>query len=57
MDNNLSTALKSAGEALLNVSVEAEKLISELKYLQHEIEKHEKINQGLKTVFDEYYGG
>ena len=57
MDNNLSTALKNAGEALLNVSVEAEKLILELKYLQHEIEKHEKINQGLKTVFDEYYGG
>ena len=57
MDNNLESAMRAASEALLNMAEEARKLNNEMLYLRAQVERHEDFNQGLKQLFDTYYGG
>ena len=57
MDSNLEGAMHAASEALLNVAEEARKLKDEMLQLRAQVERHEDFNQGLKQLFDTYYGG
>lgn len=57
MDSNLENAMRAASEALLNAAEEARKLKDEILQLRAQIERHEDFNQGLKQLFDTYYGG
>jgi len=57
MDSNLEGAMRAAGEALLNMAEEARKLNNEMLQLRAQVERHEDFNQGLKQLFDTYYGG
>lgn len=57
MDSNLESAMRAASEALLNMAEEARKLKDEILQLRAQIERHEDFNQGLKQLFDTYYGG
>lgn len=57
MDSNLENAMRAASEALLNAAEEARKLKDEILKLRAQIERHEDFNQGLKQLFDTYYGG
>ena len=57
MDSNLEGAMRAAGEALLNMAEEARKLNEEMLRLRAQIERQNDFNQGLKQVFDKYYGG
>ena len=57
MDSNLEGAMRAAGEALLNMAEEARKLSDEMLQLRAQVELHEDFNQGLKQLFDTYYGG
>ena len=57
MDSNLEGAMRAASEALLNVAEEARKLNNEMLYLRTQVERQNDFNQGLKQVFDTYYGG
>ena len=57
MDSNLEGAIRAASEALLNVAEEARKLKDEMLQLRAQVERHEDFNQGLKQLFDTYYGG
>ena len=49
--------MRAAGEALLNMAEEARKLNDEMLRLRAQIERQNDFNQGLKQVFDKYYGG
>lgn len=57
MDSNLEGAIRAASEALLNMAEEARKMNSEMLQLRAQVERHEDFNQGLKQLFDSYYGG
>ena len=57
MDSNLESAMQAASKALLNVAEEARKLKDEILQLRAQVERHEDFNQGLKQLFDTYYGG
>lgn len=57
MDSNLEGAMRAASEALLNMAEEARKLKDEMLQLRAQVELHENFNQGLKRLFDTYYGG
>lgn len=57
MDSNLENAMRAASEALLNAAEEAKKLKNEILKLRAQVERHEDFNQGLKQLFDTYYGG
>lgn len=57
MDSNLEGAIRAASEALLNVAEEARKLKDEMLQLRAQVERHEAFNQGLKQLFNEFYGG
>lgn len=57
MDSNLEGAIRAASEALLNVAEEARKLKDEILQLRTQVERHEAFNQGLKQLFNEFYGG
>ena len=57
MDSNLEGAMRAVSEALLNVVEEARKLNNEMLQLRAQVERHEDFNQGLKQLFDTYYGG
>lgn len=57
MDSNLEGAIRAASEALLNMAKEARKLNDEMLYLRAQVERQNDFNQGLKQVFDKYYGG
>ena len=57
MDSNLENAMRAASEALLNAAEEARKLKNEMLQLREQVERHEDFNQGLKQLFDTYYGG
>lgn len=57
MDSNLEGAMRAASEALLNMAEEARKLNDEMLRLRAQVERQNDFNQGLKQVFDTYYGG
>ena len=57
MDSNLEGAMRAAGEALLNMAEEAHKMKDGMLFLRAQVERHEDFNQGLKQLFDTYYGG
>ena len=57
MDSNLENAIRAASEAFLNMAEEARKLNNEMLQLREQVERHEDFNQGLKQLFDTYYGG
>jgi hypothetical protein len=57
MDSNLEGAIRAASEALLNMAEEARKLNDEMLHLRAQVERQNDFNQGLKQVFDKYYGG
>ena len=57
MDSNLEGAIRAASEALLNMAEEARKLNDEMLRLRAQVERQNDFNQGLKQVFDKYYGG
>ena len=57
MDSNLENAMRAASEALLNAAEEVRKLKDEILQLRVQVERHEDFNQGLKQLFDTYYGG
>ena len=57
MDSNLENAMRAASEAFLNMAEEARKLNNEMLQLREQVERHEDFNQGLKQLFDTYYGG
>ena len=57
MDSNLENVMRAASEALLNAAEEARKLKDEMLQLRAQVERHEDFNQGLKQLFDTYYGG
>lgn len=57
MDSNLEGAIRAASEAFLNMAEEARKLNNEMLQLREQVERHEDFNQGLKQLFDTYYGG
>lgn len=57
MDSNLENAMRIASEAFLNMAEEARKLNNEMLQLREQVERHEDFNQGLKQLFDTYYGG
>lgn len=56
MDSNLEGAICAASEALLNMAEEARKLNDEMLHLRAQVERQNDFNQGLKQVFDKYYG-
>lgn len=56
MDSNLEGAMRAASEALLNMAEEARKLNDEMLHLRAQVERQNDFNQGLKQVFDKYYG-
>lgn len=57
MDSDLEGAMRAASQALLNMAEEARKLNNEVLQLRAQVERHEDFNQGLKQLFDTYYGG
>ena len=57
MDSNLENAMRAVREACLNVAEEARKLKDEILQLRAQVKRHEDFNQGLKQLFDTYYGG
>lgn len=57
MDSNLESAMIAANEALFNVAEKARKLKDEMLQLRAQVERHEDFNQGLKQLFNEFYGG
>lgn len=57
MDSNLENAIRAASEAFLNMAEEVRKLNNEMLQLREQVERHEDFNQGLKQLFDTYYGG
>ena len=57
MDSNLENAIRAASKAFLNMAEEARKLNNEMLQLREQVERHEDFNQGLKQLFDTYYGG
>ena len=57
MDSNLESAMQAASKALLNVAEETRKLKDDILQLRAQVERHEDFNQGLKQLFDTYYGG
>lgn len=57
MDSNLENAMRIASEAFLNMAEEARKLNNEMLQLREQVERREAFNQGLKQLFNEFYGG
>ena len=57
MNSNLEGTIHTASKAFLNVAEEARKLKDEMLQLRAQVERYEDFNQGLKQLFNEFYGG
>lgn len=57
MESRLQDAMKNAASALANAAEEADKLMKAISELEARVERQDKFNRKMKTIFDEFYGG
>lgn len=57
MESKLQDAIRGAASALVNMADEAGKLSQEFSELKVRVDRQDKFNRKMKTIFDEFYGG